>query len=102
MSGNVFIYVAVMAGVTYLIRMIPLTLIRKEITNVYLKSFLYYVPFVTLAVMTFPAIIEATNSIWSGLAALVVGVLLAYFGASLFAVSVLSCVTVFILELFIK
>ena len=91
-----------MALVTYAIRVLPLTLIRREIKNVYIRSFLYYVPYVTLAIMTFPAIIEATNSIWSGLAALVVGALLAYFGASLFMVSVLSCVTVFILELFIK
>ena len=102
MENNIYIYIGVMALVTYAIRVLPLTLIRREIKNVYIRSFLYYVPYVTLAVMTFPAIIEATNSIWSGIAALVVGALLAYFGASLFMVSVLSCVTVFILELFIK
>ena len=102
MENNIYIYIGVMALVTYAIRVLPLTLIRREIKNVYIRSFLYYVPYVTLAIMTFPAIIEATNSIWSGLAALVVGALLAYFGASLFMVSVLSCVTVFILELFIK
>ena len=55
-----------MAAVTLLIRVLPLTLIRKKITNVTLRSFLYYVPYVTLAVMTFPAILEATGSIWSG------------------------------------
>ena len=65
----------VMAAVIYLIRLLPLTLIRKRITNKTLRSFLFYVPYVTLAVMTFPAIIEATNSIWSGIAALVSGVL---------------------------
>ncbi len=101
MQNNIYIYIAVMAIVTYAIRVLPLTLIRKEIKNVYIRSFLYYVPYVTLAVMTFPAIVEATNSIWSGVAALVVGALLAYFGAPLFLVSVLSCVTVFVLELFI-
>lgn len=90
-----------MAAVTFLIRVLPLTLIRKKITNVTLRSFLYYVPYVTLAVMTFPAIIEATNSVWSGLAALIVGVLLAYFGVSLFGVAVCSCVIVFIIELII-
>lgn len=90
-----------MAAVTFLIRVLPLTLIRKKITNVTLRSFLYYVPYVTLAVMTFPAIIEATNSVWSGLAALIVGVLLAYFGVSLFGVAVCSCVVVFIIELII-
>lgn len=101
MQHNVYIYIFIMAAVTFLIRVLPLTLIRKKITNVTLRSFLYYVPYVTLAVMTFPAIIEATNSIWSGLAALIVGVLLAYFGVSLFGVAVCSCVVVFIIELII-
>jgi len=102
MDKNIYIYIALMAIVTYAIRVLPLTLIRKEIKNVYVRSFLYYVPYVTLSIMTFPAIIEATNSIWSGIAALIVGVVLAYFGSSLFTVSVMSCVTVFVLELFIK
>ncbi len=101
MRHNVYIYIFIMAAVTFLIRVLPLTLIRKKITNVTLRSFLYYVPYVTLAVMTFPAIIEATNSVWSGLAALIVGVLLAYFGVSLFGVAVCSCVVVFIIELII-
>ena len=56
---SAFGYIAVMAVVTYLIRMIPLVLLKKEITNTWVKSFLYYVPYVTLAVMTFPAILEA-------------------------------------------
>ena len=90
-----------MTVVTYLIRVLPLTLIRKKITNVTLRSFLYYVPYVTLAIMTFPAIINVTNSIWSGIAALVIGVLLAYFGISLFGVAVCSCAAVFIIELLI-
>ena len=101
MQHNIYIYIFIMAAVTFLIRVLPLTLIRKKITNVTLRSFLYYVPYVTLAVMTFPAIIEATNSIWSGLAALIVGVLLAYFVVSLFGVAVCSCVVVFIIELII-
>ena len=101
MRHNVYIYIFIMAAVTFLIRVLPLTLIRKKITNVTLRSFLYYVPYVTLAVMTFPAIIEATNSVWSGLAALIVGVILAYFGVSLFGVAVCSCVVVFIIELII-
>lgn len=101
MRHNIYIYIFIMAAVTFLIRVLPLTLIRKKITNVTLRSFLYYVPYVTLAVMTFPAIIEATNSVWSGLAALIVGVLLAYFGVSLFGVAVCSCVVVFIIELII-
>ncbi len=101
MNHNVYIYILVMAGVTYLIRVLPLTLIRKEIRNKTIRSFLYYVPYVTLAVMTFPAILDATNSVWSGLAALIAAILLAWFGGSLFQVAVLSCVVVFVLELFI-
>lgn len=101
MQYKVYIYILVMAAVIYLIRLLPLTLIRKKITNKTLRSFLFYVPYVTLAVMTFPAIIEATNSIWSGIAALITGVLLAYFGVSLFGVAVCSCAVVFIIELVI-
>ena len=95
---NTYIYIAIMAVVTYLIRVLPLTLIRKKITNKTLRSFLFYVPYVTLAVMTFPSIIEATNSIWSGLAALIGGIILAYAGVSLFGVAVISCLIVFIIE----
>ena len=101
MMNNTYIYIAIMAAVTYLIRVLPLTLIRKKIKNRILRSFLYYVPYVTLAVMTFPAILHATESIYSGLAALIVGIALAYFGVSLFGVAVFSCLVVFILELFI-
>lgn len=101
MKHNTYIYILVMAVVIYLIRLLPLTLIRKKITNKTLRSFLFYVPYVTLAVMTFPAIIEATNSLWSGIAALVTGVVLAYFGVSLFGVAVCSCAAVFIIEMFI-
>ena len=101
MTHNIYIYILIMAISTYLIRVLPLTLIRKKITNRTLRSFLYYVPYVTLAVMTFPAILEATNSIWSGLAALITGILLSYIGVSLFGVAVCSCAAVFILELII-
>ena len=66
MSHNVYIYILVMAGVTYLIRMLPLTLSKKEITNPYIKSFLYYVPYACLAAMTFPAILTSTASMISG------------------------------------
>ena len=100
--NNVYVYIFIMFAVTYLIRLLPLTLIRKKITNKTLKSFLFYVPYVTLAVMTFPSILEATNSIWSGALALVSGVLLAYFGVSLFGVAVCSCAVVFIAELVMK
>ena len=90
-----------MALVTYLIRVLPLTLIRKEIKNVTIRSFLYYVPYVTLAVMTFPAIIHATQSPIAAVEALAVAIVLAWFGKGLFPVAVMSTVTVFVLELFL-
>ena len=98
---NIYIYIACMAGVTFLIRVLPLTLIRKEIKNRTLRSFLYYVPYVTLAVMTFPAILHATQSPIAAAVALVAAILLAWFGRSLFFVAVSSCVLVFLLELFL-
>ena len=98
---DVYLYIAVMAVVTYLIRVLPLTLIRREIKNVTLRSFLYYVPYVTLSVMTFPAMMQATNSEWSGLAAFAAAVALAWRGFSLFSVAVAACVLVFVIELII-
>ena len=98
MTHNNFIYIAVMDLVSYAIRVLPLTLIRKPIKNQFIQSFLYYVPYVTLAVMTFPAIVEATQSPVAGAVALVVGILAAWFGASLFQVSVACCAVVFVIE----
>jgi len=99
MKHNIYIYIALMGAVSYLIRVLPLTLIRKQIKNRFLQSFLYYVPYVTLAVMTFPAIVEATESPIAGAAALVVGIVAAWCGASLFKVAVFCCAVVFVLEL---
>ena len=96
-----WLYILVMALTTYLIRVLPLTLIRRPIRSVFLKSFLYYVPYVTLAVMTFPAIVHATQNPLAGAAALVVGIVAAWLGAGLFPVSVLCCAVVFVLELFL-
>ncbi|MCD8089203.1 MAG: AzlD domain-containing protein [Clostridiales bacterium] len=93
-------YILVMAAVTYGVRVIPLTLIRKKTENRFLKSFLYYVPYVTLAVMTFPAILSATDSEVSAAAALIVGVAAAYMGFGLFYVAAGCTAVVFILELF--
>lgn len=101
MNHNVYLYILVMAGVTYLIRLLPLTLIRKEIKNTYIRSFLYYVPYVTLSVMTFPAILYATESVWSGAAALAAAIFFAYRGKSLLQVSIAACAVVFLLELVI-
>ena len=91
MTHNHYIYIAVMALVSYAIR----------IKNRFIQSFLYYVPYVTLAVMTFPAIVNATQSPAAGAMALVVGIAAAWFGASLFQVSVACCAVVFVLELFL-
>ena len=99
MQRSNILYIAIMAATTLAIRILPLTLIRKQIKNKCLNSFLYYVPYVTLAVMTFPAIMEATQSPIAGVAALFVGILAAWLGAGLFPVSVLCCVVVFVLEL---
>ncbi len=101
MRHNVYIYILIMAAVSFLIRVLPPTLIRREIKNKTIRSFLYYVPYVTLAVMTFPAILDATGSVWSGLAALLLGIALAWCGAGLFPISVLCCVAVFVLEFFV-
>ena len=96
-----YAYIFVMAGVSYLIRALPMTLFRKPIKSRFVQSFLYYVPYVTLAVMTFPAILDATQSQWSGAAALVVGLVVAWLGADLFKTAVTCCAVVFVLELFI-
>lgn len=101
MKYSPYIYILVMAAVTYLVRVLPLTLIRREIKNRFIRSFLYYVPYATLSVMTFPAILEATQSPVSAAAALAVDIVLAWKGASLFLVSVLGCAVVFILEFII-
>lgn len=99
MSHNIYIYIAIMSVVTLSIRILPITLIRKQIKNTFLQSFLYYVPYVTLAVMTFPAILHATQSSVSGALALGFGIIAAWFGADLFKVSVICCIVVFVAEL---
>ena len=101
MSSKIYLYILVCAVVSLLIRELPLTLIRKPIKNRFLRSFLYYVPYVTLAVMTFPAILHATSSPIAGLAALVLGIVAAWFGANLFQVAVGCCAVVLILEFFL-
>lgn len=98
---NNYLYILVMFLVSYAIRVLPLTLIRKPIRNPFIQSFLYYVPYVTLAVMTFPAIVNATQSPAAGAVALVVGIAAAWCGASLFQVSVACCAVVLLLELFL-
>lgn len=98
---NNYIYILIMAGVSFIIRALPLTLIRKPIKSRFLRSFLYYVPYVTLSVMTFPAIVTATQTPIAGIAALIIGVFAAYKGAGLFTVALTCCSVVLIIELFI-
>ena len=97
---NIYLYILVMAAVTYLIRVLPLTLIKKEIKNKTVRSFLFYVPYVTLAVMTFPAILTASNSMVAAGIGFVVALILAWRRTSMFVVSLVSCAIVYILELF--
>lgn len=97
--NNPYIYILVMFAVSFAIRVLPLTLIRGEIKNTFLRSFLHYVPYVTLAVMTFPAIVEATQVPLAGALALAVGVVLAWRGAGLFPVAAACCLVVFFSEL---
>ena len=96
MNPGVYPSVLIMCLTVYCIRMLPFLVFRREITNTWLRSFLYYVPYVTLAVMTFPAIITATNDIRSGIAALIVGLLTAWYKGDLFVVALSCCAAVFV------
>ena len=91
-------YLIVMAGVTYLIRAIPLVLVKHKIKNRFLNSFLYYIPYTVLASMTFPAILYATGSKLSATAGLIVAILLAYRKKSLIVVAAGACVAVLVVE----
>jgi branched-subunit amino acid transport protein len=97
--GNIYIYIAIMSLVSFAVRALPLTLIRGQVGSRFIRSFLYYVPYVTLAVMTFPAIVEATQVPLAGALALAVGVVLAWRGAGLFPVAAACCLVVFFSEL---
>lgn len=102
MIPETYIYIFIMAAVTYLIRVLPLTIIRKEIKNITIKSFLYYVPYVTLSVMTFPAVLSSTGSVISASCAFITAVILAWHQKSLFTVALSSCLTVFLVELILN
>lgn len=94
-----FVYLLVMAGVTYLVRMLPLVLVKKKIENKFLLSFLYYMPYAVLAVMTVPAIFTATGSVVSAAIGFAVALLLAYFGKSLVVVAGAASLAVLVTEL---
>ena len=99
---NIYVYILVMAVTTYLIRAIPLTLLKKPIRSRFLRSFLHYVPTACLTAMTFPAILYATDNMVSGVAGLLVGIALAFFNKSLLTVALASCATVFVVEQLIR
>ena len=96
-----FIALFVMAGITYLVRMLPFVLFRKKIKNNFLKSFFYYIPYAVLAAMTLPAILYSTSSIPSAAAGLAVALLLAFFERGLLTVAVGSCLAAFVVQLFL-
>lgn len=100
-NSYIYLYIAVMALATYFCRVFAFTVVRHPIENRFFQSFLYYVPYVTLSVMTFPAIVEATQSPIAGVGALIAGILCAWFGGNLFLVAGTCCVSVFLLELLI-
>ncbi len=97
--GHLALYLAVMAGVTYLIRMIPFTLFRKEIKSAFFRSFLAYVPYAVLGAMTFPSIFFATASLPSAIAGTVIALVLAFFKRSLLTVAVGASGTALVVEL---
>ncbi|MBO4337723.1 MAG: AzlD domain-containing protein [Lachnospiraceae bacterium] len=96
MEHNVYIYILLAAAVSYVLRAVPMTLFRKPVKSRFLKSFLYYVPYVTLAVMTFPAILTATGSYVAGALALAVGIVLAWLTQSLPLVAAVCCIVAFV------
>ena len=103
MKFNVFLpYLLVMAIVTYLVRVIPLLLVKGKIRSRFLQSFLFYVPYTVLSAMTFPAILYATDHMISAVAALIVAVALSICRRGLIEVAVGACSAVLIVELMIK
>ena len=99
--NRTYIHMMIMAITTYLIRVLPLIIFKKEIKNNFIKSFLYYLPYVCLSAMTFPAIINATNSMLAGGLAFVVAIIATYKDKSLLSVALISCVIVFVIERFL-
>lgn len=101
MSGKIWGSLLIMFLTIYSVRALPLTLLKKEIKSPFIRSFLYYVPYVSLSVMTFPAILSATADVRSGLVGFVAAVLLAWIDGNLFKVSIGACLAVYVAELFL-
>lgn len=97
---SIAVYIAVMAGVTYLIRMIPFAFFRKKIKSRFFRSFLYYIPYAVLSAMTFPAIFYSTGNTFTAVVGTVTAFVLAYFNLPLIAVALSATATAFIAGLF--
>lgn len=95
------LYVLVMAGVTYLIRMLPLAVFRQRFENRFIRSFLYYVPYSVLAAMTFPSAFFATGSVFTASIGIAVAVILAWFKKGLVTVALASCIASFLTSLLV-
>ena len=102
MQISIYLYILVMAVVTYLVRAVPLLLSRKQITNTFIKSFLFYMPYACLAAMTFPAILGATSYLFSGIVGFVAACIAAYFERSMITVALIACAAVFVTEQIIR
>ena len=89
----------IMAGVTYLIRMLPLAVFRRKIKSVFVQSFLYYVPYAVLGAMTFPSVLSSTGNIYTSLIGTVVALILGFKGKSLLTVAAAACIAAFLLGL---
>lgn len=95
MTWNDFLpYLAVMAGVTYLIRMLPLTVFRREIKSTFVRSFLHYIPYAVLAAMTMPGIFSSTGDVYTAAVGFAVAMVMAWRGCSLLAVAIGACIAV--------
>ena len=97
-KSSIIICILLAIITTNLIRVVPMLLIKGQISNRFLRSFLYYVPYVTLAVMTFPSMIQTTMSPWSGTVALVVGIIAAWRRMGLFPVAAICCAIVYLMD----
>ena len=96
---DIFLHIAVMAGVTYLVRMLPMVIFRKKIKSRFIRSFLYYIPYAVLAAMTFPAVFSSTGRVLSAAVGVVIALLLAFFEKGLVTVAVFACLGVLVTEL---
>ncbi len=101
MLKDIFLYIIVMAGVTYIIRMMPMVLFRKKIKSKFMKSVLYYTPYAVLGAMTFPAIFYSTGDVFSASLGLIAAVILAFFNQSMVTVAVAACAAAYVVSLFL-